>query len=61
MQMTVFDNPPQSSDDFRLEIKVHSQIRIVPVTDNAHALEVIGLLTYLPRRVSSTALAKLRS
>ena len=60
VQMTVFNNSPQGSNNFSLEVEVHGQVRIVPVTHNAHSLKVFSLLIDLPSGISAAALAKLR-
>ena len=57
--MTVFNNFAQCADNVRLELKVHRQVRIVPITDNAHALKVLALVIHLLGRVLTAFLTKL--
>ncbi len=61
MQMPVFNNPSQSSNNVRLKIEVHRQVGIVPVTHNAHSFKIFSLLIYLPGSISPASLTELRS
>ena len=57
--MTVFDDFSKRADDIRFEVKIHCQVRIVPIADNPHALKVLALVVHLFSRVLATLLTKL--
>ena len=57
--MTVFNNLAQGADNIRLELKVHGQVGVVPIADNAHALEVLALVVYLLSCILATLLTEL--
>ena len=57
--VAVFNNLAKGADNICLELKVHCQIGIIPITDNAHTLEVLALIVYLLSRILATFLAEL--
>ena len=57
--MTVFNNLAKGADNVCLELKVHCQIGIIPITDNAHTLEVLALIVYLLGCILATLLTEL--
>ena len=57
--MAVFNNLAQRADNVRLELKVHCQIGIIPITDNAHSLEVLALIIDLLSCILATFLTEL--
>ena len=59
LEMSVINNLAKGSNNIRLEREIHSQVRIVPVTNNAHAFEVFALVAHLLCRVFPTFLTKL--
>ncbi len=61
VQVAVLDDPPQGADDIRLEAVIHRQIGIIPVAEDAQALEVPALAIHLHRGIFTALAAKLVS
>ena len=59
--MPVFNDLAERSNNVCLELKIHCQIRLVPVADNPHALKIFTLVIDLFRRIVTTLLTKLGS
>ena len=59
--MPVFNDLAECSNNVCLELKIHCQIRLVPVADNPHALKIFTLVIDLFRRIVTTLLTKLGS
>ena len=57
--MTVFNNLAKRADNICFELEVHCQIGVIPITDNAHTLEVLSLIVYLLSCILATLLTKL--
>ena len=60
LKMAVFNNLSERADNVCLELKIHCQVGVIPVTDNAHTLEVLALIVYLFSCILATLLTKLR-
>ena len=59
LEVSVIDNLAEGANNIRLEREIHRQIRVIPVTDNTHAFEVVALVIYLFCRIFPTFLPKL--
>ena len=59
LKVSVIDNLAEGANNIRLEREIHGQVRVIPVTDNAHPFEVVTLVIHLLCGVLPTFLSKL--
>jgi len=59
LEVSVIDNLAEGANNIRLEREIHGQVRVIPVSDDTHAFEVVALVAHLLCRVFATFLPKL--
>ena len=59
VQMVIVDNTSQGTDDIRFKAKVHGEIGIIPITQNAHTNKIFFLFVDLACGIVSAFLSKL--
>ena len=57
--MAVGDDASERADDVGLELKIHGEVRMLPVADHTETLEILALAVDLRARIFAAGLAEL--